>query len=514
MENYHMEIKSNNHLPLEISKLRNDLEKRNNIIKLLTSLLDEIKVRMSIQNSQLDTLLTQLKHHNYDVVCDQMALTSMDDLLPPFKERLHSVGVNEILLKNKYSNLTNDIFKYLNAKDLLKIGLTCKYFRKVSLKKEFWKHLYFKEFDTFLFFDEKDICEVVEGAKDLYQNTMIEGSSCKDKEKLENFNFQKKYVEFKKINKSWEADRPVVTTISTSECVTCLHLDPQSNELIYSAADGSASLFRLYSYRKIASDDDLYMQHHKQTKICDKISSFFGHGGSIWCVDRCEDILFTGSYDKTIKIWETRKGECLNTIRAHSSWVSSIHYDKVSEILISGSWDSTVKLWNIKTLQNSLTLSQTNGNYVYCVRSNLCQNEVLVGTEYKSVDIWNVDTKTKYMSLIGHSERVTTIKNKDQLILSGSEDKHSRLWDKRTGQCEILFTGHTKGITEIEYDHLNWRVITASNDKTIKLWDIRKNIELRTLVGHSNAVCSIAFDQTKLISGSKDNSIRIWNFLN
>ena len=43
---------------------------------------------------------------------------------------------------------------------------------------------------------------------------------------------------------------------------------------------------------------------------------------------------------------------------------------------------------------------------------------------------------------------------------------------------------------------------------------MRKNSEIRTLVGHSDSVYSITFDHGKLISGSKDNSIRIWNFLN
>jgi len=51
-------------------------------------------------------------------------------------------------------------------------------------------------------------------------------------------------------------------------------------------------------------------------------------------------------------------------------------------------------------------------------------------------------------------------------------------------------------------------------DKTIKIWDIRKSKEIRTLVGHSSGVYSVTFDQAKLISGSNDNTIRIWNFYN
>jgi WD40 repeat protein len=231
-------------------------------------------------------------------------------------------------------------------------------------------------------------------------------------------------------------------------------------------------------------------------------------------MDRNEDILFTGSYDKTIKLWQIKTGQCLSTIRAHSSWVSSLQYDPKFDMLASSSWDCTIKLWNMKTQQNMLTLTSTNGNYVYCVRTNLGDNELIAGTELKTVDIWDIDKKEKITTFYGHLERINSLKYVNNLILSGSEDKHGRIWDKRTGNCEILLSGHTRGITQVDYDQINNRVFTSSMDKTIKIWDIRKNKEIRTLVGHSNSVYSIAFDQSRLISGSKDNSIRIWNFMN
>jgi WD40 repeat protein len=391
--------------------------------------------------------------------------------------------------------------------------LTCKNFNVISKENEIWKNLYFKDYDMFLFFDNKDRCIVEHRAYLKYE----EKKEINDNDnKYKNLNFKEKYLELKRINKNWEENRPIITTISTSECVTCLNLNNNSNELIFSSVDGSAALYRLYSFRKIASDEEIYMQHHKQTRICDKLSTFYGHGGPIWCIDRHQDVLFTGSYDKTIKLWDIKSGQCISTMRNHSSWVSSIQYDPLFDKLISGSWDCTIRLWNMKTLQNSLTLNSQNGNFIYCVRSNLADNEVIAGTEFKTVDVWDVNKGVKTNIFYGHLERITNIKyvsaNKN-MILTGSEDKQARLWDKRTGNCEILFTGHSRGITQVEIDMCNNRVFTASIDKSIKIWDIRKNKEVRTLVGHSSSVYSIAFDQTKLISGSKDNSIKIWNFL-
>lgn len=46
----------------------------------------------------------------------------------------------------------------------------------------------------------------------------------------------------------------------------------------------------------------LYQQHHKNTKLTYKMSSFVGHGGPVWCCDFEGDRLVSGSYDKTIKV--------------------------------------------------------------------------------------------------------------------------------------------------------------------------------------------------------------------
>jgi WD40 repeat protein len=499
------------------------LQKREEIINILLdftiNLLDKVGGKNYFSSdstpsslNNLENLFKTLRNSiNYDEIDLSQLQINIENYFKIYLSVLKSESVlnikkNEFITKEKYKNLHYDIFKYLNSKDLISLSLTNKKIKEsCDDNQKYWNKIYFKEFDYFLNLDNRDQCEIIEEASEKYNSNP---SFTRD------IDLKSKYTELKRLNKNWESERPVVTTISTSGCVTCLHLDPQTNELIYSAADGSASKFRLYSYRKRALDEELYMQHHKSTKICDLVSSFHGHGGSIWALDRHEDLLFTGSYDKTIKLWQSKTGSCISTIRAHNSWVSSVNYDPKKEILCSSSWDSTIKLWNIKTLQNTLTIQGENGNYIYCVRSNLDQDEIITGNEWKLVDIWDINRRTKSISFVGHTSRVTNLKLFRDIIFSGSTDKQARVWDKRSGKCEFIFSGHSKGITQVEYDYLNQRVFTASNDKTIKVWDLRKNKEIRTLVGHSEAVCSIAFDQTKLISGSKDNSIRIWNFLN
>ncbi len=55
------------------------------------------------------------------------------------------------------------------------------------------------------------------------------------------------------------------------------------------------------------------------------------------------------------------------------------------------------------------------------------------------------------------------------------------------------------------------KLISGSEDNTIKIWNLETGACTHTLQGHQDTVRSLAFAQGKLISGSDDNTIKIWN---
>ena len=56
-------------------------------------------------------------------------------------------------------------------------------------------------------------------------------------------------------------------------------------------------------------------------------------------------------------------------------------------------------------------------------------------------------------------------------------------------------------------------LVSGSWDNTIKLWDVATRREITTLKGHTNGVHSVAFspDGTMIASGSQDNTIKLWD---
>ncbi|KAJ7582589.1 WD40-repeat-containing domain protein [Mycena floridula] len=81
------------------------------------------------------------------------------------------------------------------------------------------------------------------------------------------------------------------------------------------------------------------------------IQIYKGHNGpvSALAVLHQQKILITGSWDKTIKLWNTRTKELISSTDAHSDFVKSFVVFESLNLLVSGSSDKIVRFWDLST---------------------------------------------------------------------------------------------------------------------------------------------------------------------
>ncbi|KAK3845914.1 MAG: WD40-repeat-containing domain protein [Linnemannia gamsii] len=84
-----------------------------------------------------------------------------------------------------------------------------------------------------------------------------------------------------------------------------------------------------------------------------------------------------------------------------------------------------------------------------------------------------------------------------------------RNWRKRNFKVK-QFRGHTDGVMCLQFD--DSFLITGSYDNSVKVWNIETGECLRTLTGHALCVRALHFDEAKLITGSMDRTLKIWNY--
>ena len=58
-----------------------------------------------------------------------------------------------------------------------------------------------------------------------------------------------------------------------------------------------------------------------------------------------DEYIASGSYDFTVKIWDTKTGKEMQVLYGHSAWVRKVCFSKNGEFLASGSSDKTIKIW-------------------------------------------------------------------------------------------------------------------------------------------------------------------------
>ncbi|XP_043938512.1 F-box/WD repeat-containing protein 7-like isoform X2 [Protopterus annectens] len=252
-----------------------------------------------------------------------------------------------------------------------------------------------------------------------------------------------------------------------------------------------------------------------------------GHGAMVTCLAIQEELLASGSRDKTIQIWNLPSGLHVKTLEGHRKGVWGLQFF-TDNLLVSASYDTTIKIWNVRLGDCARTLYGHDGP----VWSIALKEYVLVsGSQDKLVKVWDVRRCHLLHTMKGHTQAVFAV-DVDSTIkqaFSGSADKSIRIWDLDTGTClralcpTPLTSVSSCAITSISFDggylacsagNIVW-LYSVTTAKCLQWFDHHKKSykeSLQTLRGASAGVTCTLCDDTRVIGASKDNSIWIWDF--
>jgi WD40 repeat protein len=80
-------------------------------------------------------------------------------------------------------------------------------------------------------------------------------------------------------------------------------------------------------------------------------------------------VLLSGSFDRTMKLWDSGTGQLLHTLAAHTGWVRQCCFSPLGTKILSCSDDKTVIVWDAVTGQVSDILDEHKKNVISCAWS-------------------------------------------------------------------------------------------------------------------------------------------------
>jgi F-box/WD-40 domain protein MET30 len=215
-------------------------------------------------------------------------------------------------------------------------------------------------------------------------------------------------------------------------------------------------------------------------------------------------VLITGSYDKTVRIWNLDTGDCIRTLRGHTRAIRALQFDQ--RLLFTGSMDGTVRMWNWRAGECLRVLEgHTDGVVALHYNGQLLAS----GSADNTVNVWNFRNGTKF-TLRGHEERVNAVLLWDGKTSPGDLDPTTMpTFSGRRGVSPHRSDGHTTSLSPVastsasgsSHDSKSDKgdaqvppgmmLFSASDDHTIKLWDLTTRKCIRTFSGHRAHVQSV-----------------------
>ncbi|XP_010530374.1 PREDICTED: WD repeat-containing protein 5B-like [Tarenaya hassleriana] len=218
------------------------------------------------------------------------------------------------------------------------------------------------------------------------------------------------------------------------------------------------------------------------------------HSDAVSCLSLDEDqgLLYSGSWDRTVKIWRISDLKCLESINAHDDAVNSVAVTVTGVGLVfTGSADGSVKVWKreIHRRRTIHTLSQTLLKQDFAITALVTAGEdeggigatVYSGSSDGSVNFWEIgDEKVvKFAGVLKrHKLAVLCLAAAGKSLFSGGADKTVVVWRRegRIHTCAAVLTGHVgpvKCLAVAEYTGgggRRWVVYSGGLDRSVKVW--------------------------------------------
>ncbi|XP_064091324.1 kinesin-like protein KIF21A isoform X5 [Macrobrachium nipponense] len=270
-----------------------------------------------------------------------------------------------------------------------------------------------------------------------------------------------------------------------------------------------------------------------------------GHSKAVLSVYATDDLLFSASKDRTVKMWDLVRGQEIQSLGGHPNNVNCVRYCESQRVCFSVS-SSFIKVWDIREnpakcnkmltssglassgvtqiSTQSRTLQMPPGETLITDIAISTSTNILYSAAGNIVRIWDLRKHTAVGKLAGgHQAAVmclavdSTIPGQD-VIATGSKDHYIKVFDVASSNSGLvnprlnLDPPHYDGIQSLAL--YGDTLFSGSRDMCIKKWDLQRGEHVQSLNNaHKDWVCALCFTPGGqiVLSGCRGGVIKMWS---
>jgi WD40 repeat protein len=250
---------------------------------------------------------------------------------------------------------------------------------------------------------------------------------------------------------------------------------------------------------------------------------FAGHTAVVSSVAVTPDgkTLASGSYDKTVKLWDLATGDETAILRGHTAGVYSVAFAPDGKTLASASQDDTARLWDLASGKEIAAMKH--GYHVKRVVFTP-DGKTLISAGEGPIKLWDVFTANERatLDLVMEKANVNLVQSMavtadGKVLCTGHGDGKLMLLDLTTGKKKkTIRTNDQKTerhIPSVAFTADGKTVGCGISYGAVKLWDVDTGKERLNIEANRGRVWGLAFspDGKTLASGAWDGTVKLWD---
>ena len=286
----------------------------------------------------------------------------------------------------------------------------------------------------------------------------------------------------------------------------------------------------------------------KSPLICTNVAE--GHTKAVLSVFATDELLFSASKDRTVKVWDLCRKEELQTLEGHPNNVVCVKYSQQMRLAYTVS-SAFIKVWDlrmnpsscVKTLSSSglttngpvvLNNPQTNTRTLAMPPGETQINDIcltpsgygLFSAAGDKVRLWDLRKFHSIGKLSGgHQAAImclaigpSTAAMDQNYVITGSKDHYIKVFDVPENKGGVITP--KMNLDPPHYDGIQCMTISgdtlwsASRDTCIKKWDLRSQELVKSLNNsHKDWICGLTYlpGGNVVVSGCRSGTIKLWS---